>query len=774
MELVVQEQRKLARFALWLKLRYEARAARDTFVWRVASGSLILFGAIAMFTAVMGMPTGLGTFADSLIFITANTLAIGLSAFIVSIVLAFAYVPVPRQFTAVFAYAGTETYLILYYAEFGVFMSVVLAAIYSAAGAASGLLLGALFRWRTKTSRKWLTAMAAALIAALTLSLSDWPRPASVPQRDEAAIAASYAVSVDNPALPGPYAYSTFTYGSGMDKHRDEFGEKIDLQSKPVDASAYISKWPKTKTWFWGFDERQLPLNGTVWMPEGEGPFPVALFVHGNHLMEGFSDGGYAYLCELLASRGFIAVSVDENFLNYSVWSGIPDNDMKVRAWVLLKHLQQIGQFAASEGNPFAGRADLAKVSLIGHSRGGQAVAMAADADKWFGQDATLDSVDGVDIVSVVAIAPTDKQVNDKSARLKDVNYLTLQGARDGDVNTFYGDRQYGRTTFTADSNRFKASLYIADANHSQFNTAWGTMDERLPGGLFLNRRGMFDGEEQREIAKVYISAFLEATLNGREQYTELFRDYRGGLSWLPDGTYVSRYESSEFTEIARFDGGAVKTSIGGGGKASAEGMKDWSVASAEDRDGKSKGTKGIVLSWERPGAVYELELPVRTARVLSSELAEPHIAFSMANMERDLIADPDEPSTAPKDEAEDGQAMDGGSSDSAAAELPPLPEVEIELTTSDGETFKLPLADVMPVAPPIYSAFMSMSWLEERVKDEKYKEANEPVFQTYIVPLEAFGLPDASSEPMEIAKISFVFVSAPGKVMLDDIGIME
>ena len=73
-------------------------------------------------------------------------------------------------------------------------------------------------------------------------------------------------------------------------------------------------------------------------MPEGDGPFPLVLIVHGNHLMEQFSDEGYAYLGEMLASRGFIAVSVDENFLNYSFWGNIPDNDMKVRAWILLKH----------------------------------------------------------------------------------------------------------------------------------------------------------------------------------------------------------------------------------------------------------------------------------------------------------------------------------------------------------------------------------------------------------------------------------------------------
>ena len=51
-------------------------------------------------------------------------------------------------------------------------------------------------------------------------------------------------------------------------------------------------------------------------MPEGEGPFPLTLIVHGNHNMIDYSDDGYGYLGSLLASRRIIAVSVDENFLN--------------------------------------------------------------------------------------------------------------------------------------------------------------------------------------------------------------------------------------------------------------------------------------------------------------------------------------------------------------------------------------------------------------------------------------------------------------------------
>ncbi len=604
--------------------------------------------------------------------------------------------------------------------------------------------------------------LGSAIAAAAAYELVDWPGPAAVPQREaaqnELTDESTASLNLPNPAEQGNFSFQAFTYGSGQDKHRAIFGDEVNVKTASADASAYIKKWSKLKTWFWGFDEHALPLNGRVWMPQGLGPFPIALIVHGNHLMEDYSDGGYGYLGELLASKGIIAISIDENFLNYSVWSGIPNDDMKVRAWMLLKHLKQIKQLSEAAGNPFAGRVDLKHVALIGHSRGGQAVAMAADAERWFKDDKTLDNLNDIIIESVIAIAPTDKQVDDKSARLSDVNYLTLQGARDADVNNFYGDRQFIRTTFREQSEKFKAALYIADANHSQFNSEWGRMDERPPGGLFLNRKQLLEADEQRQISKVYVSAFLQATLLGNEKYKPLFKDYRLGKAWLPDTSYTNRYEESAFTEIARYDDGKRKSVLKDGGKASAAGMKAWQIAAAEDRDGKNKGTKGIELEWKEPGAEYELEISSVTSAEADG-LMKGNLVFSMANLERDLIS--------PKGREETADAA------AEETELPPLPAVEIELTTAQGISRKLELADIMPVPPSVYTAFMNLSWLEERMKKEKYKESTEPVFQTYMLPLEQFGPDNRPITARDINRITFRFVNGPGKVMLDDIGFM-
>ena len=93
------------------------------------------------------------------------------------------------------------------------------------------------------------------------------------------------------------------------------------------------------------------------------------LIVHGNHDMKDFSDPGYAYLGELMASRGFILASVDENFLNGNIRG---END--ARGWMLLQHLKAWRAFNDSAGSPFYHKVDMGNIALMGHSRGGEAV----------------------------------------------------------------------------------------------------------------------------------------------------------------------------------------------------------------------------------------------------------------------------------------------------------------------------------------------------------------------------------------------------------------
>jgi hypothetical protein len=180
-------------------------------------------------------------------------------------------------------------------------------------------------------------------------------------------------------------------------------------------------------------------------------PCPLVLIVHGNHGMDSFSDPGYAYLGELLASQGFIVVSVDENFLN-SLLSDFANpfglrqgEENSVRGWMLLEHLVQWRDWTQDKTHPMFGKADLSRIALIGHSRGGQAVAIANafndlshDPD-----DATLAFDYHFKLGAIAAIAPVDGQYQprDRPVPMQDTNYFTMQGSMDGDLTSFWAPR---------------------------------------------------------------------------------------------------------------------------------------------------------------------------------------------------------------------------------------------------------------------------------------------------------------------------------------------
>lgn len=301
-----------------------------------------------------------------------------------------------------------------------------------------------------------------------------------------------------NPALTGPYSVRSMSYGSGADKRRTEYGEAVSLATPSVDGSAIFNGYSGLAQgyyeWYNGFDFTRLPLNALVWYPEGEGPFPLVLIVHGNHAMTEPSDPGYSYLGEHLAGHGFIAASVDENFLN---GFAVADGDMQeipLRAWILLKHLEQWRSWNETPGNPFYGRVDLDRVALIGHSRGGEAVAHAAVLNqKPYDPVADVSSAEdfGFGIRSVVAIAPADNRYRPggRPIHIDNADYLLLAGAHDQDMFYLDGLGQFTRARFDDNPDGFKAIAYLYRGNHGNFNTVWGDDDQGVFESVLLNRK---------------------------------------------------------------------------------------------------------------------------------------------------------------------------------------------------------------------------------------------------------------------------------------------
>jgi dienelactone hydrolase len=503
----------------------------------------------------------------------------------------------------------------------------------------------------------------------------------------------------------------------------------------------------KMRKLFWDFTEWEYPLNATVWYPKEEGTYPLVMIVHGNHAMEDYSDSGYAYLGELLASQGFIAVSVDENFLNGS-WSGNMGNENDARAWMLLKHLEFFEKWNQSIDNVFYEKVDMENIALVGHSRGGEAVATAATFNKLdlYPNDADIVFDFGFNIVSVVAIAPTDGQYKPggKLTPLENVNYLVLQGSQDGDVSSFYGDLQYDRVSFTDDKEYFKSSLYIEGANHGQFNTTWGNIDIGGPSGLFVNTKPMLVGEEQREIAKIYISSFLQNTLYNKKDYIKLFQNYNYGQNILPETKYISKFEDSNYKVIANFEEDVdITTGTVSGVKLKGEHFTFWREKDTHLRNEEEKNNNGVFLRWKNINgietknkknfATYKVELPKD---------------FSKKELNKDSI-------------------LSFSLADTGFTENTENIDLTIEVEDKNGLVSEVALSEIGVLNPAIKVKFTKWLFLENA-----YDNEIEMGLQSYRIPLEDFMEKNPKVSLSNIEYINFIFnKTTEGEVLLDDIG---
>lgn len=715
----------------WIITRFKATLAYDRRVGLASFSGVWIASTVLAMLAAYGSPLGISTGWELFLASLINSALLGLVSLMLAGLLSLAMVPIPRFLMSGAVYTAVLSYTMLHYAKLGKLMSILITTSYVLLAILLGLLLAVIAHRKYSRQAKTYSSIVAILIFSgllLLFQLSGSPIQYTTETNS------IERLNEPDPSQAGSYAYHYFTYGSGQDHHRREFGSEVELTTESVDASSMTSPWKWERELFWGFNESELPLNGRVWLPAGQGEFPLVLIVHGNATMEYFSDDGYGYLGELLASRGIIAVSVDENFLNYSQWSGVPKNDMLVRAWILLQHLQQIKQFSEEVDNPFFAQVDWDNVGLVGHSRGGQAIVMAANYDSWFKDDESLQSMPPFQIKALAALAATDNKVKvdePGSYQLNDVYYLTIQGAMDADVSNFYGARQFNRTAYPTGSDRFKTSLYIAGANHSHFNTDWGTLDLRVPGGLFLTGVNRMSKLDQQAIAQVYLSAFFETSLLGNDHYRPLFQDYRYGEHWLPQTRYFSRFEDGHFQVITRFDGPSDSPDQLGRHRALSEGLQ-LAIEPAKHRRGTNIGTKGLQIEWETAGS-YTLEL--------SNEIPgqAEQLIFSMTDLGHELAGE---------------QKNDS------------LAQIELELEQTNGHTVRFSLAKLFPLYPSIETTFTWLPALEQRMKNKAYENAVEATFQTFHIPLAPLR-----DSVVGYDKITFHFADGPGKVMLDDIG---
>ena len=117
--------------------------------------------------------------------------------------------------------------------------------------------------------------------------------------------------------------------------------------------------------------------------------------------------------------------------------------------------------------------------------------------------------------------------------------------------------------------------------------------------------------KEQREIAKVYLSAFLETTLKGNEVYKELFTDYRAAGDWLPQTAYITQFSDYGFVELAGFEEDIDPQTLSlPGAYADGINLSRWREKAPRFRNGDRQDDYAVLLGWKGDGGRYSIDLP--------------------------------------------------------------------------------------------------------------------------------------------------------------------
>lgn len=318
-------------------------------------------------------------------------------------------------------------------------------------------------------------------------------------------------------------------------------------------------------------------VHGAMYRPVGDGPYPVLLFMHGNHgtcfldplgrvpgagqcrdvgpMRVDPSFAGYSYLANDLASRGYVVLSIDANDVNDQ--NNVDDFGANQRAQLFLRILDDL---AASDDPTL----DMTRIGLMGHSRGGEGVARAIVMN--------AERPEPYSIGAAFALAPTDFSRH----VVLGVPFGTILPYCDGDVWNLHGAWLYDDARYAKGAGPLHQFL-VQGANHNWFNEVWDYDDARYAGSENNDACGenapvRLSPESQREIGLAIMGGFFRHYLGG-EPVPALFGDAPFEAAASVHTSYLPAADVRFLIEDALDDGALSKNDAGGA--TSLEGFSD-------------------------------------------------------------------------------------------------------------------------------------------------------------------------------------------------------
>lgn len=244
----------------------------------------------------------------------------------------------------------------------------------------------------------------------------------------------------------------------------------------------------------------------------------------------------------------------------------------------MLEQIEALLEASRTPGHPLEGTINPERISVGGHSRGGEAAPIAAlfNQRELWSDNANFDLDYDFTISGVITISPTAHQYMpaDHEVKLEDVNYLLIHGSHDADVNTYQGMEQYANISYTGKGDYFKSGVLVKGANHGQFNRMWGRSDKSFPHSLYLNTADLLPRGAQEQILSTYVLSFLEAIY---EQGSRSIFINPKLSPQLPSTDYYTQYQNNRTDIFLNYEeDDDLKTASREGAFIEGEGLNTW------------------------------------------------------------------------------------------------------------------------------------------------------------------------------------------------------